>query len=42
MKYRTKVDLIMPEYGRNVHEMVQICMGIEDRRSEERRVGKER
>ena len=31
MKYRTKVDLIMPEYGRNVHEMVQICMGIEDR-----------
>ena len=31
MPYRPKVDLIMPEYGRNVQQMVNICLELEDR-----------
>ena len=34
--------LPLPEYGRNIQNMVDYCVGIPDReRSEERRVGKE-
>lgn len=38
MDYNTeRTDLILPEYGRNVHQMVDYLMGIEDR--EERNTG---
>ena len=31
MLYNPKANLILPEYGRNVQQMINICMTIEDR-----------